>query len=35
MYAKPISFLFISTNVYGIIFYQVHLLQWLTTTPRL
>ena len=30
MYAKPISFMVGSTNVYGIIFYQVYLLPWIT-----
>ena len=30
MYAKPISFLVGSNNVYGIIFYQVYLLPWIT-----
>ena len=30
IYAKPISFLVGSTTVYGIIFYQVYPLPWLT-----
>ena len=30
IYAKPNSFLVTSTNAYGIIFYQVGLLPWLT-----
>ena len=30
IYAKPVSFLVGSTNVYGVIFYQVYLLSWLT-----
>ena len=33
MYAKSISFLAGSTNVYGIIFYQMYLLPWLTIPP--
>ena len=35
MYAKNISFLVGNTNVYGIIFYQVYLLPWLTFPPFL
>ena len=34
MCTKPISFLFGSTNVYGIIFYQVYLLPLLTIPPH-
>ena len=30
MYSKPIPFLVGSTNVYGIIFYRVYLLPWIT-----
>ena len=33
MYAKSISFLAGSNNVYGIIFYQMYLLPWLTIPP--
>ena len=33
LYAKPISLTVGSTDVYGIIFYHVYLLPWLTTPP--
>ena len=33
LYAKPISLIIVSTNVYGIIFDQVYLLSRLTTPP--
>ena len=33
MYAKPISLLVDSNNVYRIVFYQLYLLSWLTTPP--